>query len=320
MSAYKHLTREQRYQIDALNEAGHLQKEIARNVGTRPCTISRELHRNRGANGYDAELAHQKAMARQQEKSHCHISEASWQLVEQKIRQDWSPEQVSNWLQRERGIQISHEWIYQHIYADKRAGGDLHEHLRCQKPYRKRSGSQDRRGKIRNRVDIDERLEIVDRRERIGDWEADTVVGTGRERYLVTLVERKSRFTLFTMVDSKRAEVVADAIVDLLEPYQEQTSTITFDNGKEFAEHERIAEVLTADMYFAHPYASWERGTNENTNGLLRQYFPKDSDLSGATASRTAWVHERLNTRPRKCLDFQTPETVFMESVKSCTW
>jgi IS30 family transposase len=312
MGSYRHVSREQRHQIAALNEAGHLQKEIAQIVGTTPSTISRELHRNRGPDGYEPELAHQKAMARQQEKSHCRISTESWQLVEKKIQQDWSPEQVSNWLEREREIQVSHEWIYQHIYADKRAGGDLHEHLRCQKPYRKRSGSQDRRGKIRNRVDIDERPEIVDRRERIGDWEADTVVGKGRERYLVTLVERKSRFTLFTMVESKRAAVVADAIVDLLQPYQEQTLTITFDNGKEFAEHERIAETLAADTYFAHPYASWERGTNENTNGLLRQYFPKDSDLSGATDSRIAWVHQRLNTRPRKCIDFQTPETVFM--------
>ena len=207
----------------------------------------------------------------------------------------------------------------QHIYADKAAGGDLHMHLRCQKPYRQRAGGQDRRGKIRNRVDIDARPEIMDQRARIGDWEADTVVSKGRQRYLVTLVERKSRFTLFKPVASKRAAVVREAIVELLAPYQDQTHTITFDNGKEFAEHERVAEALEADTYFAHPYASWERGTNENTNGLLRQYFPKDSDFSEATDARVAWVHERLNTRPRKCLDFETPETVFREVVESCT-
>ena len=216
-------------------------------------------------------------------------------------------------------MQISHEWIYQHIYADKAAGGDLHKHLRCQKPYRKRAGGQDRRGKIRNRVDIDERPEIVDQRARIGDWDADTVVGKGRQRYLVTLVERKSRFTLFKQVESKRAAVVREAIVELLAPYQDQTHTLTFDNGKEFAEHERVAEALEADTYLAHPYAFWKRGTNENTNGLLRQYFPKESDLSEATDARVAWVHERLNTRPRKCLDFETPETVFREVVESCT-
>jgi transposase, IS30 family len=150
-------------------------------------TISRELRRNRGPTGYDPEVAHKKAVARRQQKAHCRIIEEEWQLVEEKIGQDWSPEQVSEYLKREHDVQISHERIYQYIYADKRAGGDLQTHLRCQKPYRKRAEGQDRRGKLRNRVDIDERPEIVDRRERIGDWEADTVVGKGRQRYLVTL-------------------------------------------------------------------------------------------------------------------------------------
>jgi IS30 family transposase len=319
MSSYTQLTREQRYQISALKKAGHTQRDIAEHVGTDESTIRRELRRNRCATGYDPAVAHEKAVARRQQKAQCRITAEEWQLVEEKIRQDWSPEQVSERLKREHDIQISHEWIYQHIYADKRTGGDLHTHLRCQKPYRKRSGGQDRRGKIRNRVDIDERPEIVDRRARIGDWEADTVVGKGRQRYLVTLVERKSRFTLFKQVESKRAAVVREAIVELLAPYQDQTHTITFDNGKEFAEHEQVAEALETETYFAHPYASWERGTNENTNGLLRQYFPKDSNFSEATDARVAWVHERLNTRPRKCLDFETPATVFREAVESCT-
>jgi len=319
MSTYTQLTREQRYQISALRKAGHTQEETAKHVGTSQSTISRELHRNRGPTGYDPEAAHEKAVTRGQQKSQCRITAEEWQVVEQKIHQDWSPEQVSERLKREHGIRVSHEWIYQHIYADKAAGGELHMHLRHPKPYRKRSGGQDRRGKLCNRVDIDERPEIVDRRARIGDWEADTVVAKGRQRYLVTLVERKSRFTLFKPVESKRAAVVREAIVELLAPYQEQTHTITFDNGKEFAEHEQVAAALEADVYFAHPYASWERGTNENTNGLLRQYFPKDSDFSEATEARVAWVHERLNTRPRKCLDFETPETVFREKIELCT-
>ena len=319
MSSYTQLTQSQRYQISALKKAGHTQGNIAKTVSTSESTISREVRRNCGPEGYDPELAHQKAMARRRNKVQCRITAADWQVVERKLRLDWSPEQVSNWLAQERDIQVSHEWIYQYIYADKRAGGDLHEHLRCQKPYRDRASGRDRRGKIRNRVSIEERPEIVKTRERIGDWEADTVVGKGRKRYLVTLVERKSRFTLFAKVESKHAQVVADAIVDLLAPYREQTHTITFDNGKEFADHEQMADALEADIYFAHPYASWERGTNENTNGLLRQYFPKSSDFSDATEPKVAWVHERLNTRPRKCLKFQMPETVFRESIGTCT-
>jgi IS30 family transposase len=174
---------------------------------------------------------------------------------------------------------------------------------------------QDWRGKLRNRVDIDERPEIVARRARIGDWELDTVVSKGRQRYLMTLIERQSRFKLFKQVESKRATVVCEATAELLEPYQNQMQIITFDNGKEFAEHELVAKVLQTETYFAHPYVSWERGTN----GLLRQYFPKDSDFSEATDARVAWVHERLNTRPRKCLNFDTPETVFREAVETCT-
>ena len=154
--------------------------------------------------------------------------------------------------------------------------------------------------------------------------DADTVLillhGSGRHSsYLLPLAERKSRFTLFAKVESKRAQGVADAIVEMLAPYRDQTHTLTFDNGKEFADHERIADALEADTYFAHPYASWERGTNENTNGLLRQYFLESSDFSDATEPKVAWVHERLNTRPRKCLKFQMPETVFRESIGTCT-
>ena len=205
------------------------------------------------------------------------------------------------------------EWIYQYIWADKRAGGDLHTHLRRRKKYRKRSGGGDNRGKIPNRVSIEQRPAIVDARKRLGDWEGDTVAGKGRKQYLVTLTERKSRFTLFKKVNSKRASEVKDAVIELLAPYWEKVKTITFDNGKEFADHAYIAQELNADIYFAHPYASWERGTNENANGLIRQYFPKNSNLSDATQEKISLVHGRLNDRPRKCLDYQTPKMVFFE-------
>ena len=207
------------------------------------------------------------------------ISLATWITVEDKLRQDWSPEQVSGWLKKNTDTSVSHEWVYQHVYLDKRVGGDLHKHLRCQKKRRKRVGDYDRRGKIPNQVSIEDRPEIVEERKRIGDWEGDTIIGAGMQGAIVTLVDRKSRFTLLKQVPNRTAAVVENAILDLLMPYQSSTHTITFDNGKEFTNHQSFAKKLQAEVYFTHHYASWERGTNENTNGLIRQYVPKGSDF-----------------------------------------
>jgi IS30 family transposase len=306
--SYTQLTYEQRYQIKALLKMGHNQTQIASAIGVHRSTISRELKRNSGQRGYRPKQAHRFCMARRS-KARRRITPEDWAAIEDKIRMDWSPEQIAE----RTNFQISHEWIYQYIWANKRAGGELYKHLRCKKKYRRRSDGQDRRGKIRNRVSIDERPAIVEERSRIGDWEGDTMTGKGRKRYLVTLTERKSRFTLFKKVNSKSAAEVREAVIELLEPFQEKVKTITFDNGKEFAEHERIAQELEADIYFAHPYASYERGTNENTNGLIRQYFPKSSDLSEADPGKTSWAENRLNNRPRKCIGFQTPKEVFFK-------
>lgn len=263
--------------------------------------------------------AHSKAMKRRVKKAQCRITAEIWAYVEEKLRLDWSPEQISGWMKRYEKDTVSHESIYQYVYADKRAGGDLYKHLRCQKKYRKRYGSKDRRGKIPNRVSIEQRPEVVEERERIGDWEADTIIGNRKKQAIVTLVERKSRFTLMEKVERRTAVATEKAIVCLWQPYQPRTHTVTFDNGKEFSNHQEIAQQLQADMYFAHPYASWERGTNENTNGLIRQYFPKGSDFSSITNDQLAFVRERLNTRPRKCLDFQTPLMVFSNLDPGCT-
>ncbi len=231
--------------------------------------------------------------------------------MEDKIQEDWSPEQIKLWMERNEETRVSHEWIYQYIYADKRAGGDLHKHLRCQKKRRKRYGSYDRRGQIPDRVSIEERPAIVEQRKRIGDWEADTVIGRKSRYALVTLVDRKSRFTLIRKIEHRTAAETKRAIIQMLQPYKLKTLTITFDNGREFAAHQDMARELKADMYFAHPYSSWERGTNENTNGLLRQYFPKGSDFSKITDGQVEFAENRLNTRPRKCLGARTPEMVF---------
>jgi IS30 family transposase len=210
-------------------------------------------------------------------------------------------------------IQVSHEWIYQYILSDKRTGGKLYKHLRCQKKRRKRYGSRDRRGKLPNRRSIEERPEIVDQRQRIGDWEVDTIVGKGHHQAIVTLTDRKSRLAVLRKVDRRTAELVSDAVIDLLQPVADLTHTLTGDNGKEFAEHERIAHDLQADFFFAHPYAAWERGANENMNGLVRQYIPKIRELSSVTNNELDLIMFKLNHRPRKSLDFMSPFEVFFE-------
>jgi len=309
---YNQLTQFQRYQIEALLKSEHNQTEIAQTIGVHKSTISRELKRNRGQRGYRPKQAHRKAVNRRSWDRN-RIPAQTWGWVEEKIRQDWSPEQITLWMKKYREISVSHEWIYQYIYTDKRCGGDLHKHLRCQKKRRKRYGSNDRRGNLVDRVSIEQRPEVVNERNRLGDWEADTVIGKKSPYALVTLVERKSRFTLVKKINRRTGEATRDAIVHMLKPYCPKTLTITCDNGKEFAEHKEIAKTLNAEVYFAHPYASWERGTNENTNGLLRQYFSKGSDFSKITDEKVQFAQKRLNRRPRKCLNIMTPEMVFFE-------
>ena len=304
------LTSEQRYQIKALLQANQRLTKIAEIIGVDRSTIYRELKRNTGLRGYRPRQAHEKALARRQGKSKERIGPETWELIEEKLRLDWSPEQIANWFKKHGYVTVSHEWIYHHVYADKRTGGNLHKHLRCQKPYRKRAGSNERRGKIPNTTSIEQRPEIVEQRIRLGDWEVDLILGKGHQGVVVTLTERKSRFTLLRKVLSKQAELVAQAIIDLLN-WIEHLKTITADNGKEFANHLHISRQLCIDFFFAHPYASWERGTNENTNGLIRQYLPKSRNLKTLTAQEELLIMDRLNLRPRKCLDFNTPYEVF---------
>ena len=316
MMNYTQLTREQRYQIYALQKAGHNQTEMASIIGVHKSTVSRELSRNRGQRGYRPKQAQTSAGVRKHQQTRAaatRIDAATWLQVESLLRQDWSPEQISGHLKRELKLSLSHERIYQHIYTDKAAGGDLHHHLRCQKKRRKRYGSYDRRGHIPQRVSIEERPQIVETRGRIGDWEADTIIGQNHHHALVSLVERKSKLTLLKKVERNTAEAVEQAISQLLRPLAAQVHTITSDNGREFSNHQAIATQLQAHFYFAHPYASWERGTNENTNVLVRQYFPKKSDFSKIDDAELERVMERLNTRPRKTLGFKTPNQVFFK-------
>jgi IS30 family transposase len=315
MKTYKQLTEGQRYQIAALKEAGNSNKEIAVIVEVSEATISRELRRNGGKQGYHPQQAHNTACQRKRAATKAiKMTPEVIVLVNEQIRLDWSPEQVSGWLIKQQGIYLSHERIYQHIWADKRLGGDLYTYLRQgHKQRRKKYGSTDKRGQLCNRVSIEQRPDIVDEKSRIGDWEIDTVIGQNHKGALVTIVERNSKFTVIQKVDTKQAEGVTMATITLLKPYSDKVFTITADNGKEFAGHETIAKELDAQVYFAHPYSSWERGLNENTNGLIRQYFPKGSSFETITDKEVAFVMHRLNHRPRKGLNYRTPHEVFFE-------
>jgi IS30 family transposase len=311
MSHYTQLTREERYQISALKTAGHNQVEIAKVLGRHKATVSRELARNHGLRGYRPKQANAFAENRRQAKAAHRISSESWARVEQLLHEYWSPEQISNWLRHEERIYVSPEWIYQYILQDKQAGGDLYKYLRCQKQRKKRYGTTERRGHIKMRVSIDERPDVVNQRSRIGDWEADTVIGKQGGSVLVTLVERKTRFSVIGKAPNRTAQEVTSVILERLKPLAPQVQTLTYDNGKEFAMHQKISKDLDACGYFAHPYHSWERVLNENTNGLVRQFFPKGMDLTEVTDAEVQKVMDKLNNRPRKCLGFKTPNQVF---------
>jgi transposase, IS30 family len=310
---YRQLARKQRYQINILKKAGHNQTYIAQMIGCHKSTISRELRRNRGQKGYRHHQADELAYDRQCEGYRARISWQTWQQVEQLLRQDWSPEQISGRLKLAKQPSVSHEWIYLYVYADKRRGGTLHQHLRSQKKQRKRYSGYVRRGQIPNRISIDKRPKIVTSKGRFGDWEADTIVGARHKGGILSLVERKSKLTRLRKLATKAAAEMKDQSIALLAPLATRVHTITVDNGKEFCEHELIAAALQARVYFAHPYSSWERGLNENTNGLVRQYFPKKYEFARITNEDLQQVEDLLNNRPRKTLGYRTPNEVFFK-------
>ena len=310
MQNYSQLTSEQRYQIYALLRAEHTNSYIAEVIGVHKATVSREIKRNAGGRGYRPAQAHKLALQRREEKVWFSIDESTWERIEQLIREDWSPEQVSLWLAESGEPGASHESIYQYIYWDKECGGDLHTHLRCKKKNRKRYGAYDRRGKLSNQVSIDDRPDVVEEREREGDWEVDTIIGKNHKQAIVSMNDRVNRLIYLYKVEKKQAKTVAQAIIKKLKSTGLAVLTITSDNGREFGDHENISNKLKADFYFAHPFSSYERGANENGNGLVRQYFPKGTDFSTITQKDLKRVERKLNNRPRKCLDMMTPNQV----------
>ncbi len=313
----KRLTQAERYKISFLLEENYSTREIAIRLNRDRTVIHREIKRNSCNGIYCPEKADILACERQ---SLCHrhfkFTAEIRDLVIDRIQFDLSPEQVSNYLKINYDLLISTQRIYDFIGEDRAEGGKLYTHLRHGlKKNRTKYGTQDYRGKMKDRISIDERPSIVEEQSRVGDFELDTIVGKAHKMALVTIVDRKSLYTFIGKVETRDSKSVRIVLNDLLEPYKEDCHTVTADNGSEFAEHVKVREQLECDFYFAHPYCSWERGCNENTNGLIRQYFRKGTSFDHITDSMLQFVMERLNHRPRKKLGYRTPYEVFHENL-----
>jgi transposase, IS30 family len=307
---YKQLTYEERYTLMSLKKAGFSNNKSASLLNRSRSTIGRELKRNLGLCSYSAKQAHdfcveRRKIPRRPEK----WSEQIETIVIQKLTdKKWSPEQISDNLKC-AGLGISHERIYQYIYKNRMLGGKLYKNLRrAGKKYKKRNVSG--RTKIKNRVGIEERPHVVALKERIGDWEGDTIIGKGHKSSLVTIVERKSKFLLIRKPANNTATELAKVMVDSFKLCKDLFKTLTVDNGSEFSRHERISQNLEGKIYFANPHSPWERGLNENINGLIRQFFPKGTDFNKISVDEVLHVQHLINGRPRKTMGFRTPYQV----------
>lgn len=317
---YKHLDYLKRCQILAFWKAGYTQVQIAKEVGVNQSTISRELNRNitfvrtkLGSWQYKPDYAQAYVKERHKQKTkRIKLTDEVANFIGNKLKQKWSPEQISGYAKKHKLFSIGKEWIYQFILKDKEKGGKLYLNLRHQnKKYRKRYGSPKRNGAIKNRRFIDERPAIVEQKGRLGDWEIDAIIGKQRQQAVISIVERVSKKTILKKVLRKTAKNVAVATIEGLMPFPGSVLSITADNGSEFAYHEEISKALGTEFYFAHPYSSWERGLNENTNGLIRQYLKKGSSFSEITDANLEIITNELNNRPRKSLGFSTPNEAF---------
>ena len=314
---YHQLTRDQRCQLYTLKDNGESTDNIAVILGVHRSALYRELKRNAGSNGYEFQEAQEKALEKKKFSS-CNNLKMTPKLItiiEDKLELQWSPEQISGWIKRQNtNVTISYESIYKHVWQDKLDGGKLYKELRHGgKKYNKRGSGKAGRGCIPGRIDISERPAIVEEKIRLGDWEIDTIIGAEHRGAVVTMVERYSKLTLLAQVSRKTAEEVEKALTRKLLEVSDVVLTLTADNGKEFANHLQVTACLGATIYFARPYHSWERGLNEHTNGLIRQYLPKNQRLDDVTDETAFEIENLLNNRPRKVLQYRTPIEVFNE-------
>jgi IS30 family transposase len=283
---------------------------IARIMGRHPTTIARELKRNCCPydNGYRHLRAHEISdLRRKRSRRNSHLSDQHWRLVEELIQADFSPEQISGFLRRHGVLHVSHETIYKHIWRDKQHGGTLYRHLRQRPKYRKRYGPNEKRGKVAGKRHISERPAAVEHRRQVGHWEMDTVAGTGSKHCILTLVERATGCVLIGKLRDHTAAALNERLVQIIDGSPHLFKTITADNGTEFHSYEHIERLTGVTIYFATPYHAWERGTNENTNGLIRQYLPKRTSMKCVTQERCNEIANILNNRPRKRHAFLTP-------------
>ena len=312
---YNQLTLEKRYHISALRKQGYKQVEIAHELGVHPSTICRELRRNKFHGKYQPLTAQAEYTLRQKKKTkYTVLNKPIEKYIRLKLKEDWSPEQISGRMKLDINQTIHHETIYQFIYRNKAHGGRLYKYLRHKnKKYHCRNKVYQQRGTLIDRIMIDKRPKIVDKKKRIGDLEIDTVIGKDHKGALVTVVDKRSKFALIRKVGTKQASEVSEALIEMLTPIKPILHTITSDNGKEFAYHKEVSSALNINFYFANPYHSWERGLNEHTNGLIRQYIPKKSEFENISKEEIVTIQNRLNHRPRKSLNYKTPFEVFMK-------
>lgn len=311
------ITLEERYAIMALKKRRYSIRAIAREIGRSPATISRELSRNRRPSGrYDPGVAHSYTVARRRRsRRNTHFSADEWILVEHLLSLDWSPEQIAGWLNLHGILSISHETIYLRVWRDKQRGGELWTHLRqATKKRRKRYGAYDSRGRLAGKRHITERPAEVEARQVAGHWEIDSIMGNDHGRHsALTVVERKTGFLQMGKLVRHCAADATVRTIEIIERQPERFKTITADNGTDFHSYRDIEAATGVEFYFATPHHSWERGTKENTNGLIRQYLPKRTSMAHVTQADLDAIATKLNTRPRKRLGFRTPEECYVQ-------
>jgi len=311
---YRQLTQAQRYQISAFLRVGWSQRSIAQELNCHSSTISRELRRNRSFSRYEPAQANRLSWHRRRaaHKSHKRVpSLIDW--VTKQIQSGWSSDQVAGFIRRAGSIQVSHQWIYGLIYRDRIAGGNLWTYFRLphQRRYQRHLAKQAGLFKIPSRVGIEHRPKAIDERLHIGHWEGDTILHGHKNSGAVTLVERRTGYLLADRAPKLKAGLVTDVIIRELRPIRGAVKTLTLDNGSEFADHNTFSKTLSLASYFCDPYRSCQRGSNENTNGLLRQYFPKGTDFAEVFKKAITRAVNKLNNRPRKRLGYRTPAEVF---------
>jgi transposase, IS30 family len=316
-----HLTQTQRYTIDVLKKENRSQTYIAKRINKSKSVVSRELKRNsdKRSGEYKVELAQKKCIERHQKKpKKIRFTKSVESHVNACLEKDYSPEQIAGFSKKEGIPCVSHERIYQYLWDDKKRGGIWHKRLRTQgKRYGKRGSAKDRRGQIVGRIGIENRPKEVDDKKRFGDIEIDLIIGEHHKQALLTINDRLTGMVKIRKVESKEACGIEKTVIESLQDWKPFLHTITSDNGKEFANHTAIAKSLNINYYFARPYHSWERGANENLNGLIRQYFPKKSSFENITKEQIQEVEDKLNNRPRKRFGYETPNYVHLLTIKN---